>query len=73
MAVSSAAQQHSPYLPSSNGMNSETAADDHVFFYHPVIENTLPPQPAQSGAPGSTPPAADNGWHFSFSPYLWFA
>jgi hypothetical protein len=75
LAVGSAAQERGQYLPSANELNSETAASDYVFL-NPVIQDALLPEAVQtpsSGTSGNAPAAADNDWHFTFSPYLWFA
>lgn len=75
LVAGSAAQERGQYLPSTNGLNSETAAGDYVFLQRPVQDSLLPQavQPSSPGTSGNTPAVADNGWHFTFSPYLWFA
>jgi hypothetical protein len=75
LVTDSAAQERGRYLPIANALNSETAASDFVFLQGPMKDALLPQagQPSSSGNSGNTPPAADNAWHFAFSPYLWFA
>jgi hypothetical protein len=75
MTVSSAAQERGQYLPSTNRPNYQTDAGDYVFI-QPAAKTALLPQAAQtssSGGAGNAPASADNQWHFTFSPYLWFA